>query len=275
VSSSVSLSHTYLSNLQNQDILPEGSNGIQIVFSNPCTHSFTYQIDGSEAIYLGVGDHHDQKYNGMAKHSRLYDLKAFAIRDTGYSGAKLDDEFCPIMLSMYPSDDMIVKYTSNDPIIFPVAALLIFAFTSVVFLLYDFCVERRQEAVMNTAVQSTAIVSSLFPVAVRDRLYPTAESRSSNELLPDTGKGKIYQFLRDSSTQLDTKLDSNPIAELYPDTTVCFSDIAGFTVRGLHESVTRSESIDLTREFGLFPVLERRTGAGGRVSPLGNAVCGL
>jgi hypothetical protein len=44
-------------------------------------------------------------------------------------------------------------------------------FTSLVFLLYDRLVERRQK-VMSTAVQSSAIVSSLFPSQVRDRLFP-------------------------------------------------------------------------------------------------------
>jgi hypothetical protein len=43
-------------------------------------------------------------------------------------------------------------------------------FTSLVFLLYDRLVERRQKKVMSTAVQSSAIVSSLFPSQVRDRL---------------------------------------------------------------------------------------------------------
>jgi hypothetical protein len=44
-----------------------------------------------------------------------------------------------------------------------VAAVLIFVFTSLVFLLYDRLVERRQQKVMSTAMQSSAIVSSLFP----------------------------------------------------------------------------------------------------------------
>jgi hypothetical protein len=53
-----------------------------------------------------------------------------------------------------------------------VAAVLIFVFTSLVFLLYDRLVERRQKKVMSTAMQSSAIVSSLFPSQVRDRLFP-------------------------------------------------------------------------------------------------------
>ncbi len=41
-------------------------------------------------------------------------------------------------------------YITSNPIIFTVAAVLIFVFTSVVFLFYDVLVERRQKKVMST-----------------------------------------------------------------------------------------------------------------------------
>jgi signal transduction histidine kinase/FixJ family two-component response regulator len=52
-------------------------------------------------------------------------------------------------------------YLTKNPAAFTVAAVLIFLFTSGVFLLYDVCVERRQRKVMNTAINSTANVSLL------------------------------------------------------------------------------------------------------------------
>jgi hypothetical protein len=41
-------------------------------------------------------------------------------------------------------------YITSHPITFTVAAVLIFVFTSVVFLFYDLLVERRQKKVMST-----------------------------------------------------------------------------------------------------------------------------
>jgi Adenylate and Guanylate cyclase catalytic domain len=90
---------------------------------------------------------------------------------------------------------------------------------------------------MSTAVRSSAIVSSLFPSEVRDRLYPTEGATSRKTLSPETAKGKLHSFLRESN-KLDVTvptpdawnlLGSSPIAELYPETTVLFADISGFT----------------------------------------------
>jgi Adenylate and Guanylate cyclase catalytic domain len=209
-----------------RNILPHGSNGIQIVFSNPCTESFTYQINGPDVVYNGVGDKHDKKYDGMAHHAKLFELSGMD-KTLLYTGALLDKDFCPMTLSYYPSDVMKASFTTHNPQLFTVAVVAIFAFTSLVFILYDVMVELRQKKVLNTAVRSTAIVSSLFPSTVRDRLYPEAA------LKPETAKGKLQSFLRDNtSADANTggaNFAGNPIAELYPDTTVLFADIVGFT----------------------------------------------
>jgi hypothetical protein len=142
----------------------------------------------------------------------------------------VDDSVCPFTISLYPSDTMKDTYRTNNAIIFTVSALGIFAFTSLVFYIYDLKVERRQEHVMRKAVRSSAIVSSLFPSTVRDRLYPEPYDSKSNKfeaLLPSTAKGKLNRFIRDGSSQ--SVSESAPIAELYPETTVLFADVAGFT----------------------------------------------
>jgi hypothetical protein len=158
-----------------RNILPGGSNGVRLVFSNPCTNSFTYQINGPNVAYLGVGDHHQAQYTGRAIRRSLGNLKQKGQPGAVYTGAPLDKDYCTMTLHAYPSDEMKASFTTFTPILFSVAVLLIFGFVSLVFLMYDRMVERRQATVMNTAVRSTAIVSSLFPSEVRDRLYPRAK----------------------------------------------------------------------------------------------------
>jgi Adenylate and Guanylate cyclase catalytic domain len=223
-----------------RNILPEGSNGIHVVFSNPCTATFTYQINGPSVQYLGIGDHHQRRYTEHGISKSIYKLGRNTNSESVYTGAPIDEDYCPIAIALYPSDEMKSLFTTYHPIIFPIVVLFIFAFVSVVFFMYDKKVERRQQSIMSTAVRSSAIVSSLFPSEVRDRLYPTegaVKSTSRKSLSPETAKGKLHSFLRESN-KLDVTvptpdawnlLGSSPIAELYPETTVLFADISGFT----------------------------------------------
>lgn len=209
-----------------RDILPPGSNGIVSVFESTCTGQFTYEILGPDVKYLGVGDLHDSRYDHLGRHSPLVNLNSFSARNSAYTGLPLDYDSCPITVHLYPSDDMKSDYTTRNPFIFTVAAIAIFLFTSLVFMVYDCKVERRQKLVLSSATRSTAIVSSLFPAAVRDQLYPTANEK------PNNAKGRLQSFVRDDrgNTNVDAyKLSGRPIADLYPDTTVFFADIAGFT----------------------------------------------
>jgi hypothetical protein len=54
-----------------KQILPPGSNGIVLVFENPCNPSFTYRIDGPNATFLGIGDLHDKHYDSLVQSSML------------------------------------------------------------------------------------------------------------------------------------------------------------------------------------------------------------
>ena len=44
------------------NILTDKHHGLVMVFSNACNQTFTYQVDGKEAVYIGAGDLHDKKY---------------------------------------------------------------------------------------------------------------------------------------------------------------------------------------------------------------------
>ena len=96
-------------------------------------------------------------------------------------------------------------------------------FAVLMFLLYDRLVERRQAIVLNTANQTAAIVSSLFPKSVRDRLIETENDEQSGKFL--SGRFRLKSFLHNS----DDDVGLQPIADLFLETTVLFADIANFT----------------------------------------------
>lgn len=242
-----------------RDILPTGSDGIVIVVECPCNEMFTYQIDGSKVKYLGIGDAHDAKYNHLAKTRKLMDLKTLSSSESYYSGPAFDESYCPYSLHLYPSDVMESDFTTNKGVIFMVSTILIFMFTSMVFYLYDWMVERRQSRVVSTARQSSALLSSLFPDTVRDQLYLT---QSENQKV----KSNKWSFpaaligAPTSDNHAVEQTNASPIAQLYTDTTVIFMDIVGFT----HWSSTR-------QPCGVFELLETIYGRFDSIAKIGRA----
>jgi hypothetical protein len=157
-------------------------------------------------IYLGREDQHDPKYNKMSISRKLQET--FTV--SRYSGVPLNFDVCPYTISLYPSDEFKDMYTTNNAIVFSISVVLIFAFVTLVFFVYDTNVERRQKVVLNTAEKTSAIVSSLFPTAIREQM-----------LQPDLKVKNSTQNIQEDSTKA--------MASLYPETTIFFADIAGFT----------------------------------------------
>jgi hypothetical protein len=203
-----------------KDTLKEGSDGIVVVFENDCSPSFTYQVNGPTVVYLGTDDQHDPKYDNLRVTGSLSNLGQFSVRDSMYTGLKLNDDFCQTIINVYPSATMEADYTSSNPIIFTCVAVLIFLVTTGAFLLYDYMVERRQRLVMRTAIRSTAIVSSLFPSNVRDQLdFDNTDSEAQPLRRTATTKKRLQTFLTEGgATEEKTAIKSAPIAELFPDT---------------------------------------------------------
>jgi class 3 adenylate cyclase len=282
-----------------ENILPDGGVGLVVVFENTCNQSFTYQINGPEVEYLGPGDLHDTKYNDMAVSSIINDLGSFSTGSKVYTGLPLSTDFCTYSFTAYPSHAMESEFRTSDPIIFMVIAVLIFAFTSLVFLAYDKLVAIRQQKVMTSgktslnffvfvryrvplkylvltlslncfsAVQSNAIVTSLFPSNVRERMYNQGATEPGSTSDSQRDKSRLKTFLNDGETDKAmgnpsqtghmVQRPGRPIADLFNDTTVLFADIAGFTawssVREPSQVFTLLEEI-----YGAFDAIAGRRG---------------
>ena len=161
------------------------------------------------------------------------DLKSFGLRTGVYSGAPINENECPYTVSVYPSDIMKSSFTSRNGTIALISVILIFAFTSCVFVMYDLSVERRQYKVMESAVRSSAIVDSLFPSTVRAQLYDAQEAKQKRQRRQSASGAEVEasnSAYNDRNDLLNQALNSSgSIAQIYPDTTVIFADIVGFT----------------------------------------------
>lgn len=112
--------------------------------------------------------------------------------------------------------------------------------------MYDTLVQRRQQKIEDEAHRTNAIVSNLFPEEVHERLFGNDESnktqprRGRRSFLGTTAKLNLKSLMPDTSgTASETDCEeaehqqeqtkSKPIADLFPETTVMFCDISGFT----------------------------------------------
>ena len=245
--------HSYMVKL-----LPAGVNGIMAVLHNSCGQSLTYRIQGSEVFFVSGGDLHDTRYDSQVRIVDMVDL---------YEKPDLIFEVeghCTYLMKLYPSAEYDQMYKSSLPVVLAIVIASIFLVMIVTLFFYDRVVYSRDRKNFGAAARSNAIVSSLFPKNVRDRLL--AEKEAEAELVAKNAKkknaptkfitGNLRSFLNhrtndnnqagqtvesqelsgDNSTSSASEdfnpadiYKSKPIADLFPETTILFGDIVGFT----------------------------------------------
>ena len=202
-----------------ENILTASAPTVRVVLSNTCQDTFTYEIRGSQATFVGKGNLADLKYDNMAISVDLDETKIIIEPNT--IALTLNQELCRYTLRIYPSQEGDDYHNNAFPLIITLTVAAVFLMTAAVFYFYDVMVERRQKVVLDTAQRSTAIVSSIFPKNVRDQLLqaPVQGNATKLRFLADARKqdnedGQAGIF---SPTNVDVSL--GPIADLFPNCT--------------------------------------------------------
>ena len=103
------------------------------------------------------------------------------------------------------------------------------------FILFDSMVGKHQKKMLDATKQSDAIVRSLFPDAVADRLYEEArkkELEKNKNMVLESKNKQLRNFMKSptlisESNDGDVLTETAPIAELFTDTTILFADFVG------------------------------------------------
>jgi len=204
------------------NILPEGYDGIHCVVKDSCGNEFTYELRGSQPIFLGNTDAHDRTFD---KYQRSGVLEKYEITP---------DELCVHELFVYPTQEFRESYNTVKPLAYTLVVVLSFIFTGAMFVIYDILIARRHQRTMLNAVRTNALVASLFPANVRDRILENAQMKSMAQSSKTSSnlRGSLKGYLnsdgyssRTESTDADGDLiydHENVIADLFPHTTVMF-----------------------------------------------------
>lgn len=206
--------------------IPEGKGGYIVEVNDHCGEIFTYKINGPVAIFQGYGSLHESKFNGMMRTSALLDISLFN-RDSSVKSMNT----CHYTIDIYPSSSLESYYKTKEPLTFALILAAVFVVTISVFLIYDYTVQKRQKKVMAVARQTSNIIHSLFPKIVRDKIMAEAKESNKRESIVKRNRFSMRDdLIQDvpANDQSDIHKTS-PIAEFFPEATIMFADIVGFT----------------------------------------------
>ncbi|CAB9507181.1 Receptor-type guanylate cyclase gcy [Seminavis robusta] len=212
------------------NLLPEGVKGITCILRNTCGKAWTYELSGNSAFYRGEGDFHDPAYTDTEV--------VLPFRDPSrQSGTETVDKECDYSYHIYATKEFEEEFQSHHPWALMLIMATTFAIMIITFIIYDRFNTKRNEKVVGHATKTNAIVSSLFPSDVKNRLLEEEEEKKRQL---QKSADPVSNFLNTAEMQTSGLLEgdegssnpitkSDPIANLYPDCTVYFADIAGFT----------------------------------------------
>lgn len=212
----------YLENVLNPNTKP-----VRVVLANTCDGAHTYEIEGPNARYIGKGNLASKEYENMVQRVEL-DASDFIAEETTIA-LTLNQDLCQYSLAVYPTVEMEDYYNDIFPLAITCTVAAVFIFTAAVFILYDMMVEKRQRMVLDTAKRSTAIVSSIFPKKVRDQLMSAPVQGNATKLRSMISGTKSLEESERSYQGGTAQHAGGPIADLFPDCTVMFADVEGFT----------------------------------------------
>jgi hypothetical protein len=227
------------------DAVASNAELLDVVMSNTCGQVFTFKVNKTSLTLVleGESDLHDTKYDKQKRgtttdmYAQLIDVVSNGFRNPGNATTV----YCSFQFDVYPTTAFEDVYMSKEPFTFAMISTISFIFASMVFFIYDSFVRRRQHKVMVSAKRTNAIVTSLFPESVRQRMYRRISSIDSQLAMPLSNSTIIPSSLGKNSFPISTVnvFGSEPIADLFPHATVMFIDIAGFTAWSSERDATQ------------------------------------
>lgn len=248
-----------------------------VVIRDSCGDVFTYQVNEEGPVFLGTGDHHDSSYDHLEQSGDLV-----SVLDDAEIDQVVSTNQCQYRVSVFPSSSLEESYKTNGRIALTLYVVLGFVAVAVAFLLYDYFLQRRYWILARSAHRTDEIVASFFPKTVRDRILDNAahhDSKHDATGKPIAPRVQLKSYLDDEEYDFSHAghfVNSKPIADLFPDVTVMFADIAGFTA---WSSVREPSQVFMLLEhvYADFDEIARRRGVF-KVETVGDcyvAACGL
>jgi CHASE domain len=119
------------------NILPTGVSNIHLILHDTCDNDHTFELRGADAVYIGTGDLHESKYDHLLVETEFAPFLDYNFSDT--------HDHCEYTIRIYPSQAFEDEFHTMSPVWYTLLILVVFAFTAMCFLLYDYVVQVRME----------------------------------------------------------------------------------------------------------------------------------
>jgi hypothetical protein len=238
-------------------LLPEGVDGIIAVLKDNCGSVMSFELSSGKAYFLGHEDLHETEMASYIRNETNIEMYEEII-----------DGLCAHDLYLYPTNKFRATYDTRDARISTAIVAMAFSLMAILLIVYDHTVTRRQDKTMQTALKTRAIVTSLFPETIAKKLVnePQGNRPGFESILSDKGEVNTSEVTK----------TSKPLADLFPEATIMFGDLVGFTawssMREPHQVFMLLETI-----YAAFDEIATRRGVF-KVETVGDcyvAVCGL
>ena len=237
--------------------------GMVAVLRDSCGLNHTYNLNGPEVRYAGNTDLHDTTYDHL--------LVSVPFTDQLYE--KNVSFVCSYTLDIYPSKSFESVYITNDPWVYTGVVVGIFFLLSLPLVFYNKMVKRRQDYLVGEAVRTTDILTNLFPSNVHKRLFGRTGEENGRKIADQIKKQQNRDNMA-SSTQnriterrpsgdklgaevINGMYTTKPIADLFPNTTIMFADMVGFTAWSSEREPAHVFTL-LETLFGAFDAIAKR-----------------
>jgi hypothetical protein len=153
-------------------ILPHDVPGLYLVLSSTCGggggdddyddergndtnyhKTYTYALKGSEVLPLGFGELHDRTYDHLKVSAPFVTLHHDNLSKNKETSSKNKTCIPQMVLTISPFKSLEESFITNKATTYTIGVLTIFAFTSLIFTIYDVSVRRHQSKVMARVVR--------------------------------------------------------------------------------------------------------------------------
>jgi hypothetical protein len=128
---------------------------------------------------------------------------------------------CVYSFHLFPGHRLKQDTDSNLPVVLVSGVAGAFVLMLMAFVMFNYFVDRRNQKIVGAASKFNAVISSLFPENVRNRLF--------DENTSEDKKRTVSGWKIDDEDTDNRSKKQGAIADLFPQTTIMFADISGFT----------------------------------------------